>query len=94
MCDIFFRLSKLRPYLIRKLSKMGNLPAPHELRPSKFKFPMGYFSDDVNIWNNVNQAGRREGPFYVEEPDFILTKEDELPSIFGTVKTKVAKYVQ
>lgn len=34
------------------------------------------YSNDVNIWNSLNLSGRREGPFYVDEPDFVLTQEE------------------
>lgn len=33
------------------------------------------YADDVNIWNSLNLSGRREGPFYVDEPDYVLTQE-------------------
>lgn len=43
------------------------------------------YSNDVNIWNSLNLSGRREGPFYVDEPDFVLTQEERaMPSrMFG-----------
>lgn len=33
------------------------------------------YADDINIWNSLNLSGRREGPFYVDEPDYVLTQE-------------------
>lgn len=36
---------------------------------------MDEYADDVNIWNSLNLSGRREGPFYVDEPDYVLTQE-------------------
>lgn len=51
-------------------------------------FPPEFYSNDVNIWNSLNLSGRREGPFYVEEPDFVVRKEDQvLPAhLFGSIK--------
>ncbi len=38
---------------------------------------------DANSWNSVNLSGRREGPFYVEEPT-VLVKEEPHSDLLGT----------
>lgn len=35
------------------------------------------YSNDVSIWNSLNLSGRREGPLYVDEPDYVLTQQEQ-----------------
>lgn len=64
----------MRPGLLKTISKIAT--SNYDWASKGFPIPKEHFSD-VNMWNSVNLSGRREGPLYVEEPDFVLVKEEE-----------------
>lgn len=61
--------------MARKLSKISDSSIGFGTDTDSFLPPN--FSSDVNIWNSVNLSGRREAPFYVDEPRFILLNDGE-----------------
>lgn len=83
-----FRLNNLQPDLLRKLSRMSDFKAPsnaNDLIPRRVTFPTEFSTNDVDIWRSLNLSGRREGPLYVEEPDFVVRGESENHAqLFGT----------
>lgn len=44
------------------------------------------YSNDVSIWNSLNLSGRREGPLYVDEPDYVLTQEGNAQGHVGPAR--------
>lgn len=68
---------------------MSDLKAPskaNDLIPQRVTFPSEFSTNDVDIWRSLNLSGRREGPLYVEEPDFVVRSEEEdhHAHLFGT----------
>lgn len=59
--------------MARKLSKISDTTVGFGTDTESLLPPN--FSSDVNIWNSVNLSGRREAPFYVDEPRFILLND-------------------
>lgn len=68
----------MRPDFLKKISKI----AAYDWAAKGFPIPKEHFAD-ANLWNSVNLSGRREGPLYVEEPDFVLVKEEPHTELSG-----------
>lgn len=67
---------------------MSDFKAPNnanDLIPRRVTFPSEFSTNDVDIWRSLNLSGRREGPLYVEEPNFVVRgEEDDHAQLFGT----------
>lgn len=45
---------------------------------------------DADIWNNLNLSGRREGPLFAEEPNFVMLRNDgDLAQRLGKHETRI-----
>lgn len=67
---------------------MSDFKAPSNANdqiPQRGIFPSEFSTNDVDIWRSLNLSGRREGPLYVEEPDFVVRGEEaDHAQLFGT----------
>lgn len=70
----------MRPDFLKKMSKIASYDWAKGFPLSKEHFA------DGNPWNSVNLSGRREGPLYVEEPKFVLVKEEPHSEHLGKFK--------
>lgn len=68
----------MRPDFLKKISKI----AAYDWAAKGFPISKEHF-EDANLWNSVNLSGRREGPLYVEEPEFVLVKEEPHSELSG-----------
>lgn len=68
----------MRPDFLKKISKI----ASYDWAAKGFPISKEHFAD-ANLWNSVNLSGRREGPLYVEEPNFVLVKEEPHSELLG-----------
>lgn len=68
----------MRPDFLKKMSKI----ASYDWASKGFPISKEHFGDG-NSWNSVNLSGRREGPLYVEEPNFVLVKEEPHAELLG-----------
>lgn len=78
LTEAFSRFNQMRPDFLKKISKI----ASYDWAAKGFPIPKEHFADG-NTWNSVNLSGRREGPLYVEEPDFVLVKEEPHTDLLG-----------
>ncbi|XP_037029820.1 uncharacterized protein LOC119069782 isoform X2 [Bradysia coprophila] len=73
------RDERLRPDFLKKISKI----ASYDWASKGFPISKEHFADG-NHFNSVNLSGRREGPLYVEEPNFVLVKEEPQSDLLDT----------
>lgn len=80
------RFNQMRPDLLKKISKI----ASYDWAAKGFPIAKEHFADG-NTWNSVNLSGRREGPLYVEEPNFVLVKEEPQMDLLGGYSVAVCE---
>lgn len=73
-----YRLNSIRVQndFLKQIPRMAEITVPTNYLDWKSK--QLNLPTDVGINKNVNLSGRREGPLYAEEPNYVLLRTDEL----------------